>query len=98
MIIMEQSLISWLMEGCKDFWDDEHGTYRYCNDMGCELPDRLISLLGSYADSGFDYDITCEQVFESCSLDIYSISIAAVTYEEGKKPEVETILFTAKCY
>lgn len=76
----------------------EHGTYMYCNDMGCELPDRLISLLGSYADSGFDYDITCEQVFESCGLDIYSISIAAVIYEEGKKPEVETILFTAKCY
>lgn len=60
--------------------------------------DRLISLLGSYADSGFDYDIACEQVFESCSLDIYSITIAAVTYEEGKKPEVETILFTAKRY
>lgn len=31
---MEQSLISWLMEGCKDFWDEEHGTYMYCNDMG----------------------------------------------------------------
>lgn len=52
----------------------------------------------NYADSGFDYDIACEQVFESCSLDIYSIAIAAVTYEEGKKPEVETILFTVKRY
>lgn len=78
--------------------NDNYGTYTYYNDMGCELPDRLISLLGSYADSGFDYDIACEQVFESCSLDIYSIAIAAVTYEEGKKPEVETILFTAKRY
>lgn len=26
---MEQSLISWL----KDFWGDEHGAYRYCNDV-----------------------------------------------------------------
>lgn len=39
-----------------------------------------------------------EHWFDTCGLDIYSISIAAVTYEEGKKPEVETILFTAKCY
>lgn len=39
-----------------------------------------------------------EHWFDTCSLDIYSIAIAAVTYEEGKKPEVETILFTAKRY
>lgn len=95
---MEQSLISWLMTGCEDFWDEDYETYKSYNDKGCELADRLISLLDNYADSGFDYDLTCQQVYESCGLDIYVISIAAVTYAEGKKPEVETILFTARCY
>lgn len=95
---MKQSLISWLMAGCEDFWDEDYETYKSYNDKGHELVDRLISLLDNYADSGFDYDLTCQQVYESCGLDIYVISIAAVTYTESKKPEVETILFTARCY
>lgn len=95
---MEQSLISWLMAGCEDFWNEDYGSYIMYNEQGQEFSDRLISLLANYSDSGFEYDITVEQVFDSCGLDIYTISIAAVTFEEGKKPEVECIVFTAKVF
>lgn len=95
---MEQSLISWLMNGCEDFWNEDYESYMMYNEQGQELPDRLISLLANYSDSGFEYDVTTEQVFDSCGLNIYTISIAAATFEEGKKPEVECIVFTAKVF
>lgn len=90
------SLIGWLVSGCKDFWCEDYGSYMMYNKQGQELSDRLISLLTEYADSGFEYDITTKQVYESCELNIYTISIAAVTFEENKKPEVECIVFTVK--
>jgi hypothetical protein len=87
----------------KGFWNESKECWKEINENDERLEDAIEEICERYEPEGgkrYDFDIDCEQVYESPGLDIFVVSVAiayayAFTINNGAEPKADSVLYTA---
>lgn len=83
----------------KGFWNESKECWKEINENDERLEDAIEEICERYEPEGgkrYDFDIDCEQVYESPGLDIFVAAVAyAFTINNGAEPMANSILYTA---
>lgn len=83
----------------KGFWNESKECWKEINEKDERLEDAIEEICRRYEPEGgkrYDFDIDCEQVYESPGLDIFVAAVAyAFTINNGAEPMANSVLYTA---
>ena len=82
----------------RGFWSKGNDCWEEINENGESFEDVISEVGKEYIPEDgerFDFEVKCDQVFDSSGCDIYAVAIAfATTTNNQTKPIVECILYT----
>lgn len=83
----------------KGFWNESKECWKEINENDERLEDAIEEICERYEPEGgkrYDFDIDCDQVYESPGLDIFVAAVAyAFTINNGAEPMANSVLYTA---
>lgn len=83
----------------KGFWNESKECWKEINENDERLEDAIEEICEKYEpEEGkrYDFDIDCDQVYESPGLDIFVVAVAyAFTINNGAEPMANSVLYTA---
>lgn len=83
----------------KGFWNKSKECWKEINENDERLEDAIEEICERYKSEvgkRYDFDIDCEQVYESPRLDIFVVAVAyAFIINNGAEPMANSVLYTA---